>query len=239
MTFTLHTFRLNAYHGSLGLRRCSWFPRRCCWHENLTLGVVLLALARYLDLLARSLVEPSVGECMRVHCVSNAQDKTQAFYLVFFKITCPLSHARRLPCASAVGRYIVTSIIVLAVFYKLDSTYERQKDHVAPSKLPSLPRLLHMRAGTAFTGTAMHGEQDTCSLAAILVPCSISAVLLAETCPWECCASGSQNTQITICFFGGPSKNLSSAELLTGIKLLTSCGPSRSFARASPWCLPL
>ncbi|CAE7574594.1 erd-2.2 [Symbiodinium natans] len=59
-------------------------------------------------------------------------DKTQAFYLVFFKIT-----------------YIVTSIIVLAVFYKLDSTYERQK--------------------------------DTCSLAAILVPCSISAVLLAET----------------------------------------------------------
>ncbi|CAE7656973.1 NEK3 [Symbiodinium microadriaticum] len=59
-------------------------------------------------------------------------DKTQAFYLVFFKIT-----------------YIVTSIIVLAVFYKLDATYERQK--------------------------------DTCSLAAILVPCSISAILLAET----------------------------------------------------------
>ncbi|CAE7727298.1 erd-2.2 [Symbiodinium pilosum] len=59
-------------------------------------------------------------------------DKTQAFYLVFFKIT-----------------YIVTSIIVLAVFYKLDATYERQK--------------------------------DTCSLAAILVPCSISALLLAET----------------------------------------------------------
>eukprot|EP00439_Symbiodinium_sp_Y106_P057293 s1143_g8.t1 len=59
-------------------------------------------------------------------------DKTQAFYLVFFKIT-----------------YIVTSIIVLAVFYKLDATYERQK--------------------------------DTCSLAAILVPCSVSALLLAET----------------------------------------------------------
>ena len=27
------------------------------------------------------------------------------------------------------------------------------------------------------------GLQDTCSLAAILVPCSISAILLAETCP--------------------------------------------------------
>ncbi|CAK9012104.1 ER lumen protein-retaining receptor [Durusdinium trenchii] len=38
-------------------------------------------------------------------------DEQQAFYLVFFKIT-----------------YIVTSIIVLAVFYKLDATYERQKD---------------------------------------------------------------------------------------------------------------
>ncbi|CAJ1350365.1 unnamed protein product [Effrenium voratum] len=59
-------------------------------------------------------------------------DKTQAVYLVFFKIT-----------------YIVTSIIVLAIFYKLDASYERRK--------------------------------DTCSLAVILVPVSISAFLLAET----------------------------------------------------------
>ena len=37
------------------------------------------------------------------------------------------------------------------------------------------------------------GLQDTCSLAAILVPCSISAILLAETCPClvplQCCMS--------------------------------------------------
>eukprot|EP00931_Biecheleriopsis_adriatica_P074755 TRINITY_DN4875_c0_g2_i2.p1 TRINITY_DN4875_c0_g2~~TRINITY_DN4875_c0_g2_i2.p1 ORF type:complete len:345 (+),score=57.16 TRINITY_DN4875_c0_g2_i2:104-1036(+) len=59
-------------------------------------------------------------------------DHSQTAYLVFFKIT-----------------YIVTSLIVLTIFRKLDGTYERQK--------------------------------DTCSLAAILVPCCIAPFLLAES----------------------------------------------------------
>lgn len=56
---------------------------------------------------------------------------SQTEYLVFFKLT-----------------YIITSMIVLIVFWRLDSTYERQK--------------------------------DTCSLAFILIPCSIAAALLAN-----------------------------------------------------------
>jgi len=104
----LHLFGVFALLATLAKNRsCSGISR------STQILYCLVFVTRYLDLL----------------------DKTQAFYLVFFKIT-----------------YIVTSIIVLMIFYKLDSTYERQK--------------------------------DTCSLAAILIPCTIGAVVLADSYHW-------------------------------------------------------
>mmetsp|Transcript_106280 Transcript_106280/g.342873 ORF Transcript_106280/g.342873 Transcript_106280/m.342873 type:complete len:305 (+) Transcript_106280:52-966(+) len=58
-------------------------------------------------------------------------DHSQHAYLVFFKVT-----------------YISTSAIILWVFWRLDKTYERQK--------------------------------DTCSLAAICIPCAVAAALLSN-----------------------------------------------------------
>ena len=60
----------------------------------------------------------------------------------------------------------MTSIIVLGVFYKLDATYERQK--------------------VARLRDVLEALQDTCSLTAILVPCCISALLLAKTPGTQC-----------------------------------------------------
>lgn len=58
-------------------------------------------------------------------------DHTQNSYLVFFKVT-----------------YILSSIVLLGIFWKFDRTYERQK--------------------------------DTCSLAAILLPCAMAAITFSN-----------------------------------------------------------